>query len=243
MARFHTAKQIINRVAAEVGLDEAADPLGSTDKNMIRLKHLLNTAGADLVMLNPWAILRMEATITTDGSESYDLPSDFAYKTDQTGWNRTDDLPLAGPLTAQEWSFILGRGLGASTLYASFRMMGDQVFILPTSLENGTDIRYEYTSRNWVSASATSTPAPAADEVTTNTQAPLFEPLIIQRYLKLKFLDSTGADTRSAQADFDQVFQFWTSKDKGAKVLSVARTQKYPYLDPYRNTPDTNFGL
>jgi len=243
MARFNTAIKIINQVAVEVGLDAEADPYSSEDKNMIKLQYLLNTAGTELVMLYPWAILRKEATITTDGSESYALPSDFSYKIDQTDWNRTADLPMAGPLSAQDWSFILGRGLSADTFYASFRLMENEVYILPTSVASGTDIRYEYLSRNWVSTNST-TIAPALDEISVGTNAPLFEPLIIQRYLKVKWYESIGADSTKAQADFDQAFMFWAGKDKGGKILSLARRgNNYPYLDAYRNTPDTNFGV
>lgn len=247
MARFSSATDIINQVLVEVGLDPVEDPYSSSDKNAVKMTFLLNTAGNELVMLYPWAILRAEATITTSSTENpdggYDLPSDFAYKTDQTGWNRTQRLPLAGPFSAQDWSYVIGRALVTSTIYLSFRIMENKFFIFPADASDNDDIRYEYTTRNWAAVNAAPT-TPAKDAVTTGTDIPLFEALIIQRYLKLKYRDSTGQDTRSAQADFDQVFAFWTSKDKSGEVLSASRNSRsFPYLDSYRNTPDTNFGL
>lgn len=246
MARFKTATDIINQVLVEVGLDAVSDPYSSTDRNVIKLRTLLNLAGEELVSLHPWEILVAEHSITTDSTTypdgDYPLPSDFAYMMDQTGWNRTENLPLAGPLSGQDWAYVVGRSLVTSTIYASFRQWQGKFYLFPTPPPDSQNVVFEYISRNWVATSAAAY-TPAADEVTTGTNVPLFEPIIISRYLKLKFRESTGDDTQAAQADFDQVFSFWTGKDKGGKVITVSRGgSNFPYLDTYRNTPDTNFG-
>jgi len=90
MARQQTANDIINRAALEVGLTPVADPAGSVAEEFVQLKGLLTAAGQELVELHPWQFLTGLFEFTTEESDSgdYDLPDDFAYMIDQTGWDR-----------------------------------------------------------------------------------------------------------------------------------------------------------
>ena len=73
-----TANDILNRVAAEVGIDPVSDPWSSTDKSYTQLKTLLNIAGEELSQNYPWEFLIKEHSFTTDGVDNeYTLPSDF----------------------------------------------------------------------------------------------------------------------------------------------------------------------
>ncbi len=44
-----TANEILNQVAAEIGLMPVADPYGSQDEAFIQMRYLLNTAGKELI--------------------------------------------------------------------------------------------------------------------------------------------------------------------------------------------------
>ena len=103
------------------------------------------------------------------------------------------------------------------------------------------DINFEYQSTNWVSDGQ---PTPAlSDTVTSGSEVVLFDRTLITRYLKLKWLQAKGFDTSKPQDDFNLVFGSITSKDKGNAILSAGRGSRgHPYLDTYRNTPDTGFG-
>ena len=48
------ASEILNRVAAEVGIAPVEAPLSSEDPFFIQLKYLLNTAGEELMQAYPW---------------------------------------------------------------------------------------------------------------------------------------------------------------------------------------------
>ena len=160
----------------------------------------------------------------------------------QTGWERSENVPLTGPLSGQAWQYLLGRDLVSTTIYASFRIKQGEFSIFPQPPPNGLDIHFEYQSRNWVSDSTTGF-ATNKDRVTVGADIPMFDRTLLSRYLKVKFLEAKGFDSSKAQADLNQIFQLTNSQDKGAGVLSAGGGYRgFPYLDGYHNTPDTGYG-
>ena len=100
MPRFQSANDIINKVAVTVGLQRVTDPVASADENFVQLRSLLNDAGEEMVEIHPWQVLRREINFVTSSSDSgkYPLPDDFGYMIEQTGWDRTNNVSMAGPL-------------------------------------------------------------------------------------------------------------------------------------------------
>jgi hypothetical protein len=246
MARFKNAADIINQVALEVGLRKVSDPFAEQDSAYQQLVGLLNTSGTELIQEAEWGILRREVSFTTQAVDTgiYDLPADFSYMIDQTGWERAQNVPLFGPLSAQMWSYLLGRDLVSYTIYASFRLTEGKFYLFPQPPAEGLEIAYEYVSTNWViDSSQPSDPPTYADNVKAAGDTILFNPYLTERLLKNKFLEARGFDTTKSEDDYNLALSSWKGKDKGAPVLNAGRGGwVYPYLDPYRNTPDTNFG-
>lgn len=158
-ARYDTAGDIINDVAAEIGLGSSADPYASTDSNFIQLRALLKSVGRRLTFENDWSHLRGEYVATTSSGQSqYGLPPDWNNMIDQTGWNRTNRLPIGGPLSPQEWQFFKSR-LSGVVFNVLFRQMQGRWNLYPdTSTPAGYQIACEYNSRWWVGGSVD--PAP-----------------------------------------------------------------------------------
>jgi hypothetical protein len=239
-----TANDILNRVAAEVGLDTNTDPWASGKQEFNQMAVLLNIAGEELSQLFQWEFLMQEHQITTLATDSgdYDLPSDFLYMINQTGWERSENVPLFGPLSPQDWQYLLGRDLVSQTIYASFRIQQGEFTIFPQPPPNGLDIHFEYISRNWVINSSAKLGA-TQDSVKTGADTPLFDRTLISRALKVKFLEAKGLDSTKAQADLNQSFDLLTAHDKGAGIMSAgSRRRGFPYLSMYGNTPDSGFG-
>jgi hypothetical protein len=236
-----SANDILNRVAAEVGVAPVIDPYASTDPSFIKMRYLLNIAGEELVEAHPWEqLLKEHQILTADGDTGvYTLPSDFSHMINQTGWERSRNVPLGGPLSPQDWAYLKGRNFASTTLYASFRISEGSFKVYPDPPPVGLDINFEYVSTNWV-RSATQ-PYTYSDQVVDGAQTPLFNRTLISRYLKLKYLDATGFDTSKAQSDFDQMFLMLTGTEKGAPILSAGGASGYPYLN-IGNVPDTGFG-
>ena len=248
-----TANDILNRVAAEVGLEPVSDPYGSTQQEFKQMTYLMNIAGEELCQIYPWEFLMREHSVQTLSTDSgnYDLPDDYLYMLNQTGWERAENVPLFGPLSPQDWQYLLGRDLVSYTIYASFRIQQGAFTIFPQPPPDGLDIHFEYVSKNWVidsSDSAGTTDAGIVglklqDRVKTGADTPLFDRTLLSRMIKVKFLEAKGLDTTKPQADLNQSFQMLTSHDKAAPILNAGRTSRgFPYLDGFHSVPDTNYG-
>jgi hypothetical protein len=239
-----SASDILNRVAAEIGVSPIADPFSSDDPTFVRMRYLLNIAGEELVEAHKWEqLLKEHQIITADGDTGdYALPADFAYMVNQTGWERSQQVSLGGPLTSEQWAYLKGRKLDSNSLYVTFRLADGKFKVLPSPPPIGLDINFEYVSTQWVRSATQSPTYTYSDTITTGDQVPIFNKTLISRYLKVKMLDATGFDTTSAQADFNQMFSFLTGTEKGAPILNAGGGRGFPYLGR-GNIPDTGFGL
>lgn len=238
-----TATNIINRVAAEVGLIPVTDPYDDATAGFVTLTHLLNTAGEELSFMFDWEVLRAEHEITTTAIEDgdFDLPVDFLRILNETAWDRTNNVPMFGPLSVQEWSALLGRDFNSNTIYVSWRLAGDQLIIFPREpVGQVYDLFFEYIRNTWVLDEGGST---FKKQIETGADTPLFNETLIARYLKVKFLTSKGLDATSAQDDFNEIMSILMGQNKGGRTLNAGRGGRaFPYVNPMRNVPDTNFG-
>ena len=237
-----TANQCLNRVAAEIGVAPVVDPFASVDPTFVQLRYLLNTAGEELYQAYPWELLNRSHQITTSALDTgdYDLPDDFGYMINQTGWERDQNVPLWGPLSPQDWTYLLGRDLVNQTIYASFRLSEGKFKLFPQPPPDGLDVNFEYISCAWVSDGEV--PVTYKKECTVGSDIPLFDKTLITRYTKVKILEAKGFDSTKAQDDFNQTFSFLTGLDKGAGILNMGRSRGFPYLNAWRNVPDTGYG-
>ena len=245
---YDNAKDIINRVALQVGIGSGLlasmpDPFASasTDGNYAMLVELLNTLGDDLNNKHDWTQFVRECTITTAGNAaSYALPADFHQMFDQSGWNRSMRLPLVGPLSSQETQFLKSR-LGNVIINVSFRIEGN-LMIFPILQANGQTIVFEYVSNFWVQTAASST-GPDASASTSATDTVLYDPDLMVAGLKLAFLENKGFDTEQAQKRFDAKMAHCISKNVGGRILSMGGTglSADRFLDQ-NNIPPVGFG-
>ena len=243
MARFKTINSICNQVAVEVGLQRVQDVFEATDVAFDQLTTLANACGIELLQDEKWEGLVREFAFTTQMGDDgkYDLPDDFAYMINQTGWDRTNKVALGGPLSAQQWEYLVGRDLVSQTIYASFRERENMLWLFPQPPPTGLDISFEYISRNWVLVNG------QAGEYNDHTEQAgdvvLYEPFLFERLLKARFLEARGFDSTVAVEQLNRAFNSWSGKDKGAPVLNAGRRYTgIPYLDTFYSTPDTGFG-
>lgn len=243
MARFETANTIINRVALEVGLATDTDPVSSTNEHFQQLQGLLDGCGQELVELHPWQGLMRpweKVTAVPPDTGDYDLPDDFAYMINQTGWDQTNNVALGGPLGAQDWAYLEGRDLVSQSIYASFRLAQNKIRLFPQPPPNGLTIKFIYISRNWLLEQNGTT---YRDTIGTGSDVVLYEPIMIMKFLKCKFLEAKGMDSSAARIEFENMLQARMGADEGAPILNAANNSRgFPYLHPYFNTGDTGFG-
>lgn len=245
MARQETANVLINRASLECGLGTSSDPVASTDPTFLQLTGLLTAAGQELLEMHEWQVLRQEyeftTAVATSATGTYDLPDDFSYMINQTGWDQTNNFPMRGPLSAQMWSYLEGRDFSSSTIYAAFRIAENKLDLYPQPPDDGIAIRFEYISRYWVQQAGEDDPN--ADSIALGSDVVLYEPILVVKLLKCKFLEAKGFDSRAARMDFETIFNSRCGKDEGAQILNAGRNSRgYPYLDGFRSVGDSGFG-
>lgn len=242
MARQDTANDIINAVAIEVGLLKDPDPVASVDETFIQFTGLLSVAGQEMVELYEWQVLTEKFQITTTDQDTgtYDLPDDFAYMIDQTGWEHSNRVAIGGPLSPQDWTYLEGRDLISQSIYASFRLVDGKFDLYPQPPPVGLDVNFEYISRNWVKENG----GIRREDIGAGSDIILFEPILIKKYLRVKWLSAKGFDTSDAKTEFENMFQARTGRDLGAPILSASNNSRgFPFLHPYYNTSDTGYGV
>tara|TARA_R110002110_G_scaffold345573_9_gene555865 strand:- start:2035 stop:2778 length:744 start_codon:yes stop_codon:yes gene_type:complete len=247
MARYATVDTILNDVAVESGLAPIAAPFDSSDPAFIQLRYLLNSSGQELLELYPWEILRRKHTITTDSATypdaRYPLPADFGFMIDQTSWDQSSNVPLQGGVTPQQWAFLEGRDLSSSTIFVTFRMDAGELQLYPATIADGRVISFYYISRYWAEKGS----SPSIEglyDIDAGTNTVRYEPILIKRMLKMKFQAAKGFDNTNSTQEFYRALDAWTGKSKAAQVLSAsARGRTQPFLNVWRNAPDSGYGI
>lgn len=247
VSKLDTVNTIVNRVAVEVGFNPVADVFGAQNTAFQQMLYLLTTVLDALALEFPWQSLVREFSYTTVGTEDgvIDLPDDFGYEIPATGWERSQSVPLAGPINAQEWAYLLGLNLGATTIYATIRFYNGQLYVLPNDpTPAGLNITFQYVSRNLVYRASTDeyfndlTDCEAGDVVQLDSY-------LVTRFLKMAYLDAKGFDITKAYMDANRALNNLCGKDNGARILSArgpGRGDSY-LLNGIRNVPDTGFGM
>lgn len=249
ISRYQTAGQLINRVAVSVGLNKAADPFAANDPSFEQLIELANEVGQTFVQNKAWQrlIARHEFTTQVGDTGIYDLPADFGYMIDQTGWQQGapgSAFPLLGPATQQAWSYLQAVELFTVTIYVWFIELQGKLQLWPQPPPVGVPIAFDYVSRGWAVEGGSDPMNPSyTDTLESSGDIPLIEPVLFVKALKLAFLQAKGFDTTKAQDDYALALDAWSGKDRAAPVVNLAGAGPgFRFLNAYGNVPETGFG-
>lgn len=247
---YESAGDIIASALAMCGLTPVSDPYSSQDDVQVQIRALLNQCGRELYASHQWQQFLRTETISTGADPSathpdgtYDLPDDFGYFINQTGWTPTNagmGLPLGGPLTEQQWAYLVATNLASSTIYVSFRIADGKLAVLPAPAPADIDITFHYVSNGWVHAAGDpddrATKADASDDVV------MFEPVLISTMLALRYKQAKGLNAKDQLEQFQSLYANFTGVNAAAPVLSLVNYNVFPYLNPWTNIPQTGFG-
>ena len=242
---YDTAGSIINDALVEVGLSAVSDPFADSDSNVIQMCTLLKSKGREILRQRFWTQMRGEHTFTTVlGTPTYALPSDFHSMVDQSGWNRTNRLPLGGPLSPQEWQFLKSRLVGV-VFTVLFRPMEGEIHLYPdTNTPGGYTVAFEYLSNGWIERPAIPTNT-FHDSPVAMDDIVRFDSLMVMRGIKLEWLKLHAFDTTSAQQDYLEVYNRAAGMDSFNPILSLTRAGLTRGVDPLlgqQSVPVTGFG-
>jgi hypothetical protein len=239
-----TLSAIVQNVAALVGFPTPADPAGDTDPAVQQMVQSVNLAGIDLLSIADWQELTKTHSISIvadspgQSEKAFDLPEDFYSFLDQTQWNSTMQWPAIGPVSPQMWQQLLIRQT-LPTLSFYWQVRDNKIYILspPTSAQTLT---FYYQSVAWVRDQDNS--SLYKNRATKNGDVILLDSYLTTLLARVKWLEIKGLDSSSAMRDFQVNYENRKGNEKGANVLSMVRMNRFPYIQPLTNTPDTGYG-
>lgn len=150
-----TLLTIVQRHCQRSGLPVPTTVYGSSDTQVQQLMGLLEEEGADLAARGAWEGITFEATHTTLAAEDQGAiatiaATGFKYIKNDTIWDRTDDLPVLGPLSPQDWQML--KGMATTSPRYQFRIRGGKLLANPTPTAGHT-WAFEYVSKYWITNS------------------------------------------------------------------------------------------
>jgi len=240
-SQYWTAVDILKQVAGELGLPRPPTVTGLSDVQSVQLLSLLNSAGNELMLYYPWEqFAKEQEIILLPDVDSYPLPDDYNYYTDQTQWDRTNHWPLLGPKSAQEWAWLKG-ALVAALPRMRFRIQDNEFKVWP--IPQSTDVvgphvlAMEYIQKNWIT-----TTSGESDMIVADGDLLRYNPWLLIKFVKFKFYELKGFKTDGVNADFMRVFNSLTGKDVGAKILSLSPQYQSQFLGPW-SVPDGSWNV
>lgn len=150
-----TLLSVTKQICRRLRIPEPSTVISNTDRNIIEIRQLIESAGRDLRDSFAWPELQSEFTFTlTDGTANYPLPYDLNFILYNTMWDRSSTWPLIGPLDASQWQERKS-GIVSVLPRQRFRVKGfgsSQFYVDPTpgSGDTGKVLVFEYCNATWI---------------------------------------------------------------------------------------------
>lgn len=143
---------VVQHVCRRTNLPVPQTVMGNSDPQILQLLGLLEEEGNDLANRGPWEGLTHEASITTTATEDQGAlttlaPTGYRYIKQETLWDRSTRLPVAGPLAPAQWQAL--KAMFVNGPRYRFRIRGGHLLVNPTP-PAGSSWYFEYASKHWI---------------------------------------------------------------------------------------------
>ena len=227
-----TALQVVQNVAAEVGLVRPTTLHSDSDKTGRTVRVLLNRGGRILTRMQGsfgegWAVLNTEYVFdTVPGQEEYPLPVDFWTFITETLWDRSTFRELRGSLAPSEWQELRSGLIETVSIAPLYRLRKNSlnpaarsIFLDPVPSTTDTLV-FEYISTNWVKAPS----GVLQDQVTSDADTFLFDDDLIELDVSWRFRKSRGLDFVSELTEFESQRDRRFGVDRGDRKIALTRS-------------------
>lgn len=218
-----TLLEVVQQFCLRSGIPVPSTVTGSTDTQVLQIQALLEEEGADLAARGDWESLTCEATHTTLATESQGKISTiasngFRHIKNQTIWDRTDRLPIIGPINQRQW-----QGLKAVVMTGpryQFRISGGNLLVNPVPVA-GHSWAFEYISKNWIIG---------ADGITyktlftLDTDTFLLPDTLLLMGLRWRWMREKGLDYSELFSTYEMQVKDAIGRDGGKPVLHMDNT-------------------
>lgn len=211
---------IVQAFCARNHIPIPATVMGSTDARVVNLRALLEEEGDDLSARHSWQGITFEATLTTlaaedQGAMSAVASNGFNYIANGTIWDRSQQLRILGPLSAQEWQQV--KAMVPTGPDYRFRIRGGRLLVNPVPTAGNT-WAFEYVSSNWILAADGVT---YKNRFTLDTDTPLLPENLLTSGLKWRWRSDTGVEYAEDFRTYEMLIKDAMGRDGGRKTLSM----------------------
>lgn len=217
--------QIVADACDLIGIPRPGSVASSADQTARQLMTLATRSGRSLMKRHDWTALQTEATWATKVGEDQgtveSLMPGFDRLINRTGWNRTNDWPLGGPVSPQYWQQLEAlTELGPSF---SFRIRGGRLRLIPAPTSTGATIGIEYVTRYWLTDA---TGATGRDRWLMDTDVSLLDEDLLTVDLVWRFKQAKGFDYEADQAAAERMILDAISRDGSRRTLDMANASE-----------------
>lgn len=173
------------------------------------------------------------------GKVKYVMPSNYDRPVDATNWDVTKHWQIIGPLSAQQWEYLIA-GWIATGPVINWRLLAGYFQIWP--VQTSADLLgLEYISNQWVQA--TGVFAPSQSSFLADTDTCVFPDRLMVLGLKKKYFEAKGFDTTALTRDYQSQLDIAYASDQGSATLTMGTRGSGRRLIGWGNIPDSNFGV
>lgn len=211
---------LVQKFCERTGLPSPATVLGSSDTQVVQIKAILEEEGNDLASRGSWEGLTFEASHTTTAAEDQGAISTiasngFRYVKNQTIWDRTDKLPVIGPMDGGEWQSL--KALSNTGPRYQFRIRGGKLLVNPTPTA-GHSWNFEYISKNWILGADGST---YKNYFTLDTDTLLLPEELLLMGLRWRWLREQGLDYAELFRTYEMQVKDALGRDGSKPILRM----------------------
>jgi hypothetical protein len=215
-----TMLTIVQGFCERTNLNVPTTVIGTTDTRVRQIRALLEEIGNDMASRGSWQGITFEASLTSAATESQGAiatiaSNGFRYIKNQTIWDRTNKLPIWGPVDAQEWQ--ARKALAPTGPRYQFRIRGGLLMINPVPVA-GYSWYFEYVSQNWILGANGST---YKQYFTLDTDTILLPETVLLMGLRWKWLAEKGLDYGEAFRMYETQIKDALGRDGGKPVLHM----------------------
>lgn len=208
-----TLLSIIQDACDVIGLARPASVVGGSDQNVRTMLGIANREGRELAQRFDWQVLQTTHTFLSVATEEQSaIPSDFDRFMDESFWNRSQNRPVLGPISAEEWEALSATSVPAVT--DIFRRYGNLIFIKPAPTA-GETYAYGYVSKNWVYADD----GTLKSAFTLDTDIPLLSDELITLGVIWRFARSRGLDYSEDRQTYERAVSRMFARDGGRRTM------------------------
>lgn len=211
---------ITQRFCERTNLTRPNAVIGSSDKQVLQIKALLEEIGIDLNSRATWQATTFEASHTSIAAEDQGAMATIAgagweYVKNMTLWSRTRRLPILGPLTGIEWQAL--KALAINGPEYQFRILDGHLLVNPAPAA-GEDWVFEYGSKYWIVAANGTT---YKEFFTVDTDVPVFPEGLMIQGLRWAWKREKGLDYAEDFRMYETQVKDVSARDGGKPILRL----------------------